>query len=87
MISIEHCREILKEDMTDSEIERFREALYGMVESILDSYFEECANINICKKQLSTAELVQQGKALKDTGLKAKSIDVENMPEIRATRL
>lgn len=40
MISIERCKEILGEKMSDSEVERLREALYTMVESIMDDYFE-----------------------------------------------
>ena len=39
MISTERCKEILGEaQMPDSEVEKLREALYTMVESILDSY-------------------------------------------------
>jgi hypothetical protein len=68
MISIERCKELLGEDMPDSELIRLREALYAMVESILDNYFEEFANIDICKKPLSTAGFQAQSKALKDTG-------------------
>lgn len=52
MISIERCKEILGENMPDSEVERLREALYAMVESIMDNYFEEFnGKIDICKKQ------------------------------------
>ena len=52
MISIEKCKEILGEKMTDSEVIQLREALYAMVESILDNYFEEFSGkIDICKKQ------------------------------------
>jgi hypothetical protein len=40
MISIERCKEILGENMPDSEVERLREVLYTMVESIMDNYFE-----------------------------------------------
>ena len=87
MISIDRCKEILEEaDMPDSEVLRLRETLYAMVESILDNYFEEFANIDICKKQLSTVESLQSNKAPKDTVLIAKSIDVENTPNSMATR-
>jgi hypothetical protein len=52
MISIERCKEIMGGNMTDSEVERLREALYAMVESIMDNYFEEFnGKIGICKKQ------------------------------------
>jgi len=50
MISIDRCKEILGEDMPDSEVERLRESLYAMVESILDNYLKEFVNIDICKK-------------------------------------
>lgn len=66
-------------EMPDSEASRLREALYAMVESILDNYFEEFATIDICKKQLSTAEYPLQDKALKDMDLIAKNIAVESM--------
>jgi len=52
MLSLERCKEILGENMPDSEVLRLREALYAMVESILDNYFEEFrGKIDICKKQ------------------------------------
>ena len=72
--------------MSDSEIERLREALYAMVESILDNYFEEFAKIDICKKPSFTAESVPQNKAPKATVSIAKSIGVENTPNNIATR-
>ncbi|OHB14699.1 MAG: hypothetical protein A2431_00630 [Candidatus Zambryskibacteria bacterium RIFOXYC1_FULL_39_10] len=84
MISVERCKEILGEDMTDSEVLRLRDSLYAMVESILDNYFEEFATIDICKKQSFTAESPAQDKALKDTALIAKNIAVESMPHRRA---
>ena len=38
MISIERCREILGEaQMPDSEVEKLRDSLYAVVESILDN--------------------------------------------------
>ena len=52
MISIERCKEILGGNMLDSEVIQLREALYTMVESIMDNYFEEFnGKIEICKKQ------------------------------------
>jgi hypothetical protein len=79
MISIEKCREILGEDISDSEVERLRESLYAMVDSILDNYFEEFANIEVCKKQSYIVESPLQSKALKGMDSIAKSIDVESM--------
>lgn len=86
MISIERCKEILGEKMTDSEVAALRGSLYAMVESILDNYFEEFVIMNICKNQLSIAEFPASGKAQRDTDLIAKSIVVENMHTVRATR-
>jgi hypothetical protein len=86
MLSIERCREILGEDMPDTEVLRLREALYAMTNSILDNYFEEFANIDICEKQLSTAESPLSNKAPKDMASILKSIDAESMPRITATR-
>ncbi len=80
MLSIERCKELLGEDMPDSEVERLRGALYAMVESILDTYFEEFATIDICKKPSSTVESVQQGKALRGMDLIAKSTAGVNTP-------
>jgi hypothetical protein len=80
MLSIERCKEILGEKMPDSEVERLREALYAMVESILDNYFEGFnGKIDICKKQSFIAEYPRSNKAQRDTGLIAKSIAVESM--------
>jgi hypothetical protein len=86
MISIEQCKEILGENMPDSEVERLRGALYAMVESILDTYFEEFATIDVCKKQSSIAEYPQPDKALRGTGSIAKSIAVASMPNREVTR-
>lgn len=56
MISLERCKEILKdESMTDEEVGQLRDALYGMVESIVDDYLKERAIINVCKKPSSIA--------------------------------
>lgn len=86
MVSIERCKEILGEDMPNAEVLRLREALYAMVESILDNYFEEFAKIDICENLLSTAESPLSNKALKDTGWIAKSIVAENIQGKRAIR-
>jgi len=88
MISIERCKEILREpQMSNSEIEKLRESLYSMVESILDNYFEESDKIDVCKKQLSTVEFPLQSKAQMDTDLIVKNIGVENMLNKKATKL
>ena len=76
MISIEKCREILGDNMTDLEVERLRESLYAMVDSILDNYFEEFATINLCKKQSSTVESPLQNKAPKGMDSTVKNIAV-----------
>ena len=69
MLSIERCREILGEEMQDSEVLRLRESLYAMVESILDNYFEEFnGKIDVCKKQSYIVEYLLPSKALRDTG-------------------
>ena len=68
MISVDRCKEILGEDITDSQVERLREALYAMVESILDNYFEEFVNINSCKKQSSIVGSLAQSKAQRVMG-------------------
>ena len=41
MLSIESCKGILGEEMPDSEVLELREALYAMVESVMDNYFQE----------------------------------------------
>jgi hypothetical protein len=52
MLSIERCKEILGDrTISDSQAESLRDALYGMVDSIMDNYFEEFDRIDICKKQ------------------------------------
>jgi hypothetical protein len=79
MISVEKCKEILGDNMTDPEVERLRESLYAMVDSILDNYFQEFANIEVCKKQSSTAESLLQSKALRGMDSIVKNIDVESM--------
>ncbi|MFA5888770.1 MAG: hypothetical protein WCW47_00705 [Candidatus Paceibacterota bacterium] len=78
MISIEKCREILGENMSDSQVEKTRDALYAMVESILDNYLEEFVIIDTCKKQSFTVESPQQSKAPKGMGLIVRNIVAEN---------
>ena len=87
MISIEKCKGILGEDISDSEVERLRESLYAMVDSILDNYFEELATLDICKEQSSTVESPLQNKAPKGMVSTVRNIDVENMQNRKAMRL
>lgn len=88
MIGIERCREILGEvKMTNSEIEKLRESLYSIVESILDNYFKEGDKIDVCRKQLSTVEFPLQSKVQMDTDLIVKNIGVENMLNKKAMKL
>jgi hypothetical protein len=45
MLSIDECRDYLKEyNLSDEEIERMRNNLQGIVESVLDSYIEGFKN-------------------------------------------
>lgn len=87
MISIERCKEILGENMTNSEVEKTRDVLYSMVESILDNYFEEFAIIKICKKQSSIVEFPLSNKVPKDMDLIVKNIVVESLPDLKDMRL
>lgn len=86
MLSIEKCKEILGEDISDSEVERLRESLYAMVDSILDNYFEELVTLDICKKQSFIAESPLQNKAQKGMVSTVRSIDVENIQNRKAMR-
>jgi len=67
MLSIESCKGILGEEMPDLEVLELREALYTLVESVMDNYFQEFDTIELCKKQLYIAESPQLSKVLKDT--------------------
>lgn len=87
MISIEKCKEILDEKMSDSQVEKTRDALYAVVESILDNYLEEFVTMDVWKKQSYTVESPPLGKAPKETGLIAKSIVVGNTPNRKAMTL
>ena len=68
MFSVERCRELLEEDMSDTEVERLRDALYAFVESALDSYLTSIAKIDVCATPSSTAESQAQDSPRKDTG-------------------
>lgn len=46
MISVERCREILgNKTISDSQIEKIREALYALIENIVDEYVSSCAKM------------------------------------------
>ena len=79
MISLERCTTILGDDISVSETEKLRDAIYAMVGSVLDNYFEELATLDICKKPSSTVESHLQSKAPRVTVSTAKNIVVENM--------
>lgn len=53
MLSTEACREHLADiPLTDAQIERLRDALYALVENVLDDYIQTSDTVNaICKKQ------------------------------------
>ena len=41
MLSISECRELLGEtELTDSQVEQLRDALYATVENVLDDYYD-----------------------------------------------
>jgi hypothetical protein len=67
MISIERCKEILGNNLPDSEVERLRETLYALVENVLDEYIATSDSMkSVCKNQLSIAEYLPNGKKQKD---------------------
>ena len=46
MLSIERCKEILgNKTISDSQIEKLREALYALVENIVDEYILSCGKM------------------------------------------
>lgn len=59
MLDIGECRKHLGERMTDQQVENLRDALYALVENLLDNYISSCASGKIqplCKKLSSIAE-------------------------------
>lgn len=43
MLSVERCKEILgNKTISDSKVEKLREALYALVENIVDEYITSC---------------------------------------------
>lgn len=66
MISADRCKEILGNGITSQEAERIREALYVVVESVLENYLAELDTSAICNKPSFIAEFPQLNKAQKD---------------------
>ena len=68
MISIEELKEDLGGNLTDAQVENLRDALYSLVENLLDDYIDSCASIEpTCKKQLSTVEYHLNDRKMRDT--------------------
>ena len=80
VLSIEMCRGYLDGiPLTDKQVESLRDALYSLVENVLDDYIETFATIEpTCKNQSSIAESPQSDKKQKVTDWKAKSTAVVN---------
>ena len=79
MLSTEACREHLADiPLTDAQVERLRDALYALVDNVLDDYIKKADTVEPCKKQLSTAECPPSDKRPRGTGLIAKNIAVAN---------
>ena len=46
MLSVERCREILgNKTISDSQVEKLREALYALIENMVDEYISTCDKI------------------------------------------
>ncbi|KKR24154.1 MAG: hypothetical protein UT56_C0024G0001, partial [Candidatus Levybacteria bacterium GW2011_GWB1_39_7] len=68
MLSTDECREHLADiPLTDAQVERLRDALYALVENVLDDYIKKADTVEPCKKQLSTAEYPLSDKRQKGT--------------------
>lgn len=66
MLSTEACREYLGDiPLSDEQVERLRDSLYALVENVLDNYLDSSANVEPCKKHLSTPECLQSDRRLK----------------------
>ncbi len=51
MLSTEACREHLAGiPLTDTQVECLRDALYALVENVLDNYLESSDTVSTCKK-------------------------------------
>ena len=70
MLSVEVCREHLGNiDLSDEQVEEFRDALYALVDNLLDDYIESVITINSpCKKHLFTVESRAKDSLPKVTG-------------------
>ena len=65
MLSTEECKKHLGDTLTDQQIENLRDALYALVENVLDDYISSCAMIEPCKKLSSIAEYLPSDKKTK----------------------
>jgi hypothetical protein len=85
MLNVSQVREKLGQtDLTNKQVENLRDALYVMVENILDDYY---ANTQAtCKKQSSIAESHRKNKKAKGMVLIAKSTDAADMQTEKNTR-
>lgn len=68
MISTEECRKHFGQSLTDIQLEKLRDALYALVEPVLDDYIESCATLKpTCKKLSYIVESHQRDRKMKDT--------------------
>ena len=52
MLNTKACREYLVDlPLTDVQVERLRDALYALVENVLDAYIKSSDTVEPCKKQ------------------------------------
>jgi hypothetical protein len=58
MLSVEDCRKYLgNTSLSDKQVEEFRDAIFALVENMVDEYISSGVTIEpICKKQSSTVE-------------------------------
>ena len=75
MLSTEACREYLAEiPLTDTQVGRLRDALYALVENVLDDYIQSSDTVKTpCKNQSSIAECPPSDRKPRDTDSIAKS--------------
>ena len=75
-MSMEACREYLADiPLTDAQLERLRDALYALVENVLDDYIKKSDTVeSTCRNQLSIVECPPSDKRPRDTDSIAKNI-------------
>ncbi|HEY4506363.1 MAG TPA: hypothetical protein VJJ24_02880 [Candidatus Paceibacterota bacterium] len=88
MLSTEECKKHLAGiTLTDKQVEDLRDALYALVENVLDEYVKSSdIVIPTCKKQSSIAEYLPTDKQTKDMASTAKNIAVGSMPNVITTK-